>query len=264
MKKRVAPEPDVKELAAKKLRTATSFLKRQSELVVAVPGGPVPLKASPNRRSDLRGLSEEQVPIAAFATETRADGTRQASQRRRCPPLDTWRNERYAYERLPGSALPTVSAVILNCAPRPADAKRRELPLKVLRATAPLEYIASDAVGLGTEYLKTKVVCLPAHDPMKTKNPYTVTLDETELGSTSSSRGSLHVLEGPVRLQQQVDGKTSEAQLDAGDIVVLDCGRGPALVAATTGGSGARLLWILVASRPVTMLALQDANKRRA
>lgn len=85
------------------------------EMVPVLP--PEPVKKRQRRDvGALRGLDLQEVSLSMAAAENPADRADSRPRRRRIPPLEFWRNERVEYERLPGSDMPTIRAVVRNMA----------------------------------------------------------------------------------------------------------------------------------------------------
>eukprot|EP00929_Paragymnodinium_shiwhaense_P101174 TRINITY_DN64045_c0_g1_i1.p1 TRINITY_DN64045_c0_g1~~TRINITY_DN64045_c0_g1_i1.p1 ORF type:complete len:366 (+),score=83.37 TRINITY_DN64045_c0_g1_i1:91-1188(+) len=91
----------------------------------------VPVSAK-RRRIDKQALCELQLQELLLSAVTSSavvvkheQPTGRRSQRVRLPVLESWRNERVEYERLPGSLLPTVRSVVLNMAPAQCSSSRR-------------------------------------------------------------------------------------------------------------------------------------------
>eukprot|EP00927_Polykrikos_kofoidii_P009075 TRINITY_DN13766_c1_g2_i1.p1 TRINITY_DN13766_c1_g2~~TRINITY_DN13766_c1_g2_i1.p1 ORF type:complete len:933 (+),score=150.71 TRINITY_DN13766_c1_g2_i1:1285-4083(+) len=231
-----------------------------------------PLKAPRGRANTVnsrqRGSAFAEVPLAAVAAQSAAEtafamlsrgksaarpvSLRPASKRCRMRPLEAWRNERLVYERPPGSKLPHVAAVSLNCGLR--DSTVRRLPVCQLQATPVPQSTSAELFGLSNDGMKSCIVSLPAWDRRKQREPFTVALWGT--GSeriAARSQGFLHVLDGEVRFAQEgLDGTgQDEIKLRKGDSSALTCNGRPWLVASTEEArSGARLLWVVVEDSP--------------
>lgn len=95
--------------------------------LVKVSTPPRPVGAA-KRAASLRGLELLEMPMSlltggggdeaclALQDEEQQPLKKSRPRRNRMKPLETWRNERILYERLPGSEAPSVRGVVLNAA----------------------------------------------------------------------------------------------------------------------------------------------------
>ena len=172
---------------------------------------------------------------------------RQRPKRCRVPPLQTWRNERFVFERVEGSMTPTLAAVELDMS-SPDESSRPRLQLAALQP--PLESMhASEYEGISTNLLKSKFFALPL---LSSKvSPRTVVL---------SGVGMIHVLDGSLRFAKE--GGREEEIIPAGaTFLVKDPGPNllaPALCAinhAQEGVAGVRFCWVEVKQKHAMWLS---------
>jgi len=103
---------------------ASSAAAHELTGVLTLEPTPAGARRNPRRRvqESLRGLECVELPLEAVAV-TGGGGSNKASgtgrpKRHRMPPLQAWRNERIEYERLPGSATPSIKWIVQNKAGR--------------------------------------------------------------------------------------------------------------------------------------------------
>jgi len=168
-------------------RPVTSFgelLQQQSETALVVQ----PLKKTRIGAwaAQMRGTALVEVPIKHPASDS--DGR---PRRFRMKPLEFWRGERVILERLPGSAMPSLKSVVLNCA-----AQYKDVP----ELTVPPEAVPVVADGQQAEYLCTKtpsltskLIVLPAWNAGI--NPPSFSLPPFSVGHVFVIEGSLRFAE---------------------------------------------------------------------
>lgn len=182
-------------------------------LLEALPLPPLKKPRTARWMDEVRGTALMEIPIAAMDTESLdpdADEKSTTRPRRiRMRPLEFWRGEHVVTERIPGSACPSVCAVVLNCAPRAQDLPERKIALS---AAVPMLADGQQAEFLGaqTPNLTSKLVVLPSWSGA---NPPTVTLPADAIGH-------LLVIEGSLRYA--LEGEKDMAVLNAGDHLLLE------------------------------------------
>ena len=195
-------------------------------------------RSNRQRLAHLREPKLTQVSPKVFALSA-SESPLKRPKRCRVPPLQTWRNERFVFERVEGSMTPTLAAVELDMSPPDEGSRPRMLQLAALQP--PLESMkASEYQGISTNLLKSKLFALPLLP--STVLPCTVVL---------SGVGIIHVLDGSLRFAKE--GGREEEIIPAGATrIVRDPGPNlvaPALCAtnrAQEGVSGARFRWVEV------------------
>jgi hypothetical protein len=187
--------------------------------------------------AEQRGTALMEVPVESLAAEAnvQADSAadeppRRYPRRTRMPTLEFWRNERVIYKRLPGSDVPSVSRVQLNCAPRPEGLPEREIPAKAMAEATPIILDGQEAefVSVNTDTLVSKLVVLPPWEGRV--NPPTYVLPPF-------SKGQIFVIEGSIRYAQG-EFEDDKAILSAGDHLMLPADEHLVLL-ATAGPKGA-------------------------
>lgn len=208
-----------------------------------------PLKKPRTARwmAESRGTAMMEVPIAALEHADKSRNVapegdappRRFAKRTRIPRLDFWRNERAIYERLPGSAAPSVVAVSMNFAPRHENMGERKFPSEVVQQAVPvitgddqlLEFVSSK-----TDRITSKFIVLP---PCSGVNPATYVVP-------AFAKGQIIMIEGSLRCGYvPEEGKRpQESVLETGDHMVLPGNEREVLLAANGRGSrsvGAKL-----------------------
>jgi len=205
-----------------------------------------PLEA-PARKSTvgLREICLAEIPASMIRTDDKEknasdeddDAPRKRPQRTRMPPLDFWRNERVIYQRKAGDIGFSVAGVVKNCAPH-ASAEEQTSSQRDLKSIVqdpnvakfqgmnPSSGVISD--GVKTDRLSTHSVVIP-HWLKHQKKPPTVVLPIPSPGC-----GTIHVVEGSVRLACIFGSKYKEVQLHAGDIFNIPDIEAQFLAAATS------------------------------
>lgn len=240
------PQPPISKKGTQKHVKATKSIKGHkakegSVASVALAKATNTLRRSQNflldrlREPKLTQVSPEVFDLCA-ASESPLK--RQRPKRCRVPPLQTWRNERFVFERVEGSMTPTLAAVELDMS-SPDESSRPRLQLAALQP--PLESMhASEYEGISTNLLKSKFFALPLLSSKVL--PRTVVL---------SGVGMIHVLDGSLRFAKE--GGREEEIIPAGaTFLVKDPGPNllaPALCAtnrAHEGVAGVRFCWVEV------------------
>jgi len=164
-----------------------------------------PLKKSKTRKwqSEQRGIALMHVPIGVFASES-------TSKRVRMPVLEYWRGESVVYERKKGSVAPSISGVILNCAPRMPDMGERKVSLPGVELD--FQSLEHEAIILGedTEKITTHTIVLPAS---RSNNPPTFSM-------SPETNGMVIVLDGAARCGEEEAAENY--LLQKGDTVQAD------------------------------------------
>jgi len=163
-----------------------------------------PLQKPPSKRKQSTGLALFQIPLAEYAKSCSKQQDAVASdkqtrpKRMRFQPLEAWRNERVLFERPPGSMVPVVQGVMLNCGPRSGISPPRRLSVHVkacmLEAISVEMLEAAHSIefpGTVEEAVTSRILAFPAWETGP--RPHTVRLPEV-------ASGLLHVLSGRIRM----------------------------------------------------------------
>lgn len=173
-------------LAVQPVSSLGELLQLQSETALVV--RPLKKPRIGAWAAQMRGTALVEVPIEKPASDS--DGQR--PRRFRMKPLEFWRGERVILERLPGSAMPSLKSVVLNCA-----AQYKDVP----ELTVPPEAVPVVADGQQAEYLcaktpslTSKLIVLPAWTAGT--NPPSFALPPFSVGHVFVIEGSLRFAEG--------------------------------------------------------------------
>eukprot|EP00929_Paragymnodinium_shiwhaense_P101185 TRINITY_DN6407_c0_g1_i2.p1 TRINITY_DN6407_c0_g1~~TRINITY_DN6407_c0_g1_i2.p1 ORF type:complete len:475 (+),score=101.85 TRINITY_DN6407_c0_g1_i2:88-1512(+) len=158
------------------------------------------------------------VPVPAFRRLASSSSSRRPTGLRcRMRPLESWRNERQVFERTPKSPTPSMTSIILNCAPKLdgelTSSQCRELVSLLPVPPSQLEDAPVQGLGLGNSRLQSSIFTLQPVRPNEAL--VTVPLSRTE--QSSANCGFLHVLYGAVNVRWTHGEEGEEAVLQAGD-----------------------------------------------
>eukprot|EP00929_Paragymnodinium_shiwhaense_P101184 TRINITY_DN6407_c0_g1_i1.p1 TRINITY_DN6407_c0_g1~~TRINITY_DN6407_c0_g1_i1.p1 ORF type:complete len:477 (+),score=96.23 TRINITY_DN6407_c0_g1_i1:88-1518(+) len=161
------------------------------------------------------------VPVPAFRrlekVSSSSSSPRPTGLRCRMRPLESWRNERQVFERTPKSPTPSMTSIILNCAPKLdgelTSSQCRELVSLLPVPPSQLEDAPVQGLGLGNSRLQSSIFTLQPVRPNEAL--VTVPLSRTE--QSSANCGFLHVLYGAVNVRWTHGEEGEEAVLQAGD-----------------------------------------------
>jgi len=188
--------------------------------------------------AEARGTALMEIPVDALEAAARANSPEpDAEKERRWPkrirmkPLEFWRNEKVEYERLPGSATPSIARVTLNMAPRAESLGEREIQPEIVQQAVPLisedQDQVAEFVNAKTDLMVSKLVVLPPASGRA--NPPTYLLPPF-------AKGQISVLEGSLRYAYE--GEEDAAILNVGDHVCLPA-VDQAILLASAGARGA-------------------------